>query len=105
MSVLSSFFRKMTGAVVLGVNPPVHDFTFFDLWAKPLGLSLLDLLRRQGNTVFLADCIFEGRTEDLSFGRETPVRKTENTQAGLPRRNTEEDITVSVSAEKISASS
>lgn len=90
MSDLSSFFRKMTGAVVLGVNPPVHDFTFFDLWAKPLGLLfLLDLLRRQGNTVFLADCIFEGRTGDLSFGRNA-VRKTEIPKpaclAGIPRR-------------------
>lgn len=90
MSELSSFFREMTGAVVLGVNPPVHDFTFFDLWAKPLGLLfLLDYLRKRGNRVFLADCIFEGRTGDLSFGRNT-VRKTEIPKpawlAAIPRR-------------------
>lgn len=90
MSDLSPFFRKMTGAVVLGVNPPVHDFTFFDLWAKPLGLLfLLGFLRRQGNRVYLADCIFEGRTGELSFGRNA-VKKTEIPKpaclASIPRR-------------------
>ncbi|MBL3539047.1 MAG: radical SAM protein [Aminivibrio sp.] len=80
----------MTGAVVLGVNPPVHDFTFFDLWAKPLGLLfLLGFLRRQGNRVYLADCIFEGRTGELSFGRNA-VKKTEIPKpaclASIPRR-------------------
>ncbi len=90
MSELSSLFREMKGAVVLGVNPPVHDFTFFDLWAKPLGLLfLLDYLRKRGNRVFLADCIFEGRTGELSFGRNT-IRKTEIPKpaclAAIPRR-------------------
>jgi hypothetical protein len=68
----------------------VHDFTFFDLWAKPLGLLfLLGFLRRQGNRVYLADCIFEGRTGELSFGRNA-VKKTEIPKpaclASIPRR-------------------
>ncbi|NLK18727.1 MAG: radical SAM protein [Synergistaceae bacterium] len=70
MADYTSFFRKLKGASVLGVNPPVHDFAFFDLWAKPAGLLfLLDFLRRGGNEVSLIDCIFEGRTGELSWGR------------------------------------
>ncbi len=90
MSDLSALFREMKGAAVLGVNPPVHDFTFFDLWAKPLGLLfLLDYIRRRGNRIFLADCIFEGRTGRLSWGRNA-IRKREISKpsclAGIPRR-------------------
>ena len=75
---------------MLGVNPPVHDFTFFDLWAKPVGLLfLLDFLRRRGNEVRLADCIFEGRTGELQWGRNS-VKNQEIPKPGplsaVPRR-------------------
>ena len=32
---------SLRGARVLGVNPPVRDFAFMDLWSKPLGLLYL----------------------------------------------------------------
>lgn len=90
MADLSPFFRNLRGASVLGVNPPVHDFTFFDLWAKPVGLLfLLDFLRRRGNEVRLADCIFEGRTGELQWGRNS-VKNQEIPKPGplsaVPRR-------------------
>ena len=76
MSDLSGLFKDMKNSVVLGVNPPVYDFTFYDLWAKPAGLLfLLDYLRRRGNTVMLTDCVFEGRTGALSFGRDSIKRQ------------------------------
>ena len=82
MADLSSFMGSLRGASVLGINPPVQDFTFFDLWAKPLGLLfILDFLRGLGNTVSLLDCVSEGETGDLSFGR----RKVCRTEIPRPR--------------------
>lgn len=76
MADLSAFFREIRGAKILAVNPPVHDFTFFDLWAKPLGLLfLLGFLRDRGNEVSLIDCLFEGRVKKASFGREIFQKK------------------------------
>jgi len=72
---MSGFLQNLQGATVLGINPPVFDFTFFDLWAKPLGLLyLLDFLRSRGNHVFLLDCIFESQGETVSFGRRKIAR-------------------------------
>ena len=77
MADMSAFLKELRGASLLGINPPVFDFTFFDLWAKPLGLLfLLDSLRRRGNTVTLIDCIAEGTSGPLSWGREK-IRKRE----------------------------
>lgn len=60
----------MTDRRILGINPPVYDFAWFDLWARPAGLlGLLQLLREHGCRVSLVDCLYEGRTEPLSFGR------------------------------------
>jgi len=94
----------MKGAVVLGVNPPVHDFTFFDLWAKPLGLLfLLDYLRKRGNRVFLADCIFEGRTESFPSEETRSGRlRFPNLPASPPFRD---GITASASGKRTSAAS
>ena len=62
---------SMSGKKILGVNPPVHDFAFFDLWSKPLGLLyLLQRMRDNGNEVRLLDCIHEGAEGRKSFGRE-----------------------------------
>ena len=55
---------------VLAINPPIHDFAFFDLWSKPIGLLyLLQQLRDQGNRVQLIDCIHEAHGEEKSYGR------------------------------------
>lgn len=60
----------LSGKTVLGVNPPVHDFAWFDLWAKPAGLlRLLGHLRSRGNQVFLLDCLHEARIAPLTHGR------------------------------------
>ena len=65
MSDLSRFLDSLEGCRVLGVNPPVMDFSFFDLWAKPLGLLfLLGLLRKRGNEVYLIDCIRDSAASD-----------------------------------------
>ncbi len=70
MADMSRFLKNLHGASILGINPPVFDFTFFDLWAKPLGLLfLLDFLRRRGNSVSLIDCIAEGAEGPLPWGR------------------------------------
>ncbi len=76
MSDLSSFLFSLKGKKILGVNPPVHDFAFFDLWAKPLGLlHILGRLRDLGNEVFLVDCIHEARDNPKTFGRWTPQKQ------------------------------
>ena len=55
---------------IVGINPPLYDFAWFDLWAKPVGLlGLLGRLRDEGDEVSLIDCLYEGRTERTGFGR------------------------------------
>lgn len=77
MADKSIFLKTLQGASLLAINPPVFDFTFFDLWAKPLGLLfLLDFLRRRGNTVSLIDCLDEEASGPLSWGRKK-TRKNE----------------------------
>jgi radical SAM superfamily enzyme YgiQ (UPF0313 family) len=72
----SGALLSLRGARVLGVNPPVFDFAYFDLWAKPLGLLyLLETLRRNGNDVTLLDCIAEAGEKRRSFGRRIPHRQ------------------------------
>ena len=61
----------MSGRRILGINPPVEDFAFFDLWSKPAGLLyLLEKMRANGNEVSLIDCIHEAAVGKISFGRE-----------------------------------
>ncbi|MDO5562056.1 MAG: B12-binding domain-containing radical SAM protein [Synergistaceae bacterium] len=65
---------------IIGVNPPVEDFAFFDLWSKPLGLLyLLERMRGNGNHVKLIDCVHEGAAGEKSFGCEkinsSPIEK------------------------------
>lgn len=56
---------------ILGINPPVEDFAFFDLWSKPAGLLyLLKRMKMNGNEVYLLDCIHEASVGKKSFGRE-----------------------------------
>ncbi len=59
ISAGKDFIESLRGKTIVAVNPPVLDFAFYDLWAKPLGLLyLLDFLS-ESNKVFLVDCIAE----------------------------------------------
>lgn len=76
MGDFTAFIKGLENKKVLGINPPVFDFAFFDFWAKPLGLLyILEYLRRRGNTVNLIDCIYEGRDKPKSYGRYKPKRR------------------------------
>ena len=75
---------------ILAINPPIHDFAFFDLWSKPIGLLyLLQQLREQGNRVQLIDCIAEAHGEERSYGRfkihRAEIEKPDAYQ-GIPRK-------------------
>lgn len=60
----------LSGKRILGVNPPVRDFAFFDLWSKPLGLLyLLERVRQNGCEVMLLDMVREAASGEKSFGR------------------------------------
>ena len=62
---------SLAGKKILGVNPPVVDFAFFDLWSKPMGLLyLLGKMRKLGSQVELIDCIHEGAVGVKTCGRE-----------------------------------
>ena len=62
---------SLSGKKILGINPPVHDFSFFDLWSKPVGLLyLLEKMKHNNNDIALLDCIHEGAIAQKTFGRE-----------------------------------
>ena len=64
------FFSSLTGKRILGVNPPVYDFAWFDLWALPLGLlEALGACRELGCDVSLIDCVHEAMIGKLNRGR------------------------------------
>jgi len=78
---LSELITNIRSKTVVGINPPVFDFAWFDLWSKPLGLlNILEYLRVH-NDVYLIDSLYEARTKALSFGRwkvkKEKVRKPE----------------------------
>ncbi|ADE56469.1 MULTISPECIES: B12-binding domain-containing radical SAM protein [Aminobacterium] len=76
MSDYSLYLKSLHNKTILGINPPVFDFAYFDFWAKPLGLLyILETLREQKNSVYLIDCIYEGRETPKTFGRYKPLRR------------------------------
>ncbi|MDD4228266.1 MAG: radical SAM protein [Aminobacterium sp.] len=76
MEDYSRLLHNLHDKTILGINPPVFDFAYFDFWAKPLGLLyILETLRRQDNSVYLIDCIYEGRQTPKTYGRYKPLRK------------------------------
>ncbi len=80
---------NISGKRILGVNPPVRDFAFMDLWSKPLGLLYLLQSLRERNEVALFDCIWEARGELKTYGRrKTAKYKTEKpaVYSGVRRR-------------------
>ena len=62
------------GARLLGVNPPVRDFAFMDLWSKPLGLLYLLQSLRAENSAALFDCVWEARTGLKTYGRQKTAK-------------------------------
>lgn len=60
----------------MGVNPPVFDFAYMDLWSKPLGLLFLLESLKKDNEVALLDCIAQSSLGEKSYGR-TKTLKTE----------------------------
>ncbi|MEM4367942.1 MAG: hypothetical protein QXO21_02850, partial [Candidatus Anstonellales archaeon] len=43
---------------VLLVNPPIYDFSAYDVWLKPLGLLYLsNILKESGIEVVMLDCL------------------------------------------------
>ncbi|MDO5116642.1 MAG: B12-binding domain-containing radical SAM protein [Synergistaceae bacterium] len=80
---------SLRGAKILGVNPPVRDFAFMDLWSKPLGLLYLLQSMRERNEVSLLDCVAAAAEGEKSFGR-AKIRKIEiekpEAYRGIPRR-------------------
>ena len=80
---------ELRGKRVLGVNPPVRDFAFMDLWSKPLGLLYILQQMREHNSVTLLDAVALGAEGEKSFGRQK-IKKTEIDKPGvyknIPRR-------------------
>ena len=84
----------MKRPVILLVNPWIHDFAAYDLWARPLGLLVLaSRLRRCGWEPHLVDCLDPehpemepAKVKDLSHGHfhRNPISKPEALQ-GVPR--------------------
>jgi len=70
---------------ILLVNPWIHDFAAYDLWAKPLGLlSIAAILRRNGAKVTFFDCC---AADGVTGGRK-PKRKTGG-QGHFPKESIE----------------
>jgi radical SAM superfamily enzyme YgiQ (UPF0313 family) len=60
---------------ILLVNPWIHDFAAYDVWAKPLGLlSLAAILRLQGLSVSYIDC--QDRFHPLSTKKQNPTARS-----------------------------
>lgn len=75
MADLYTYLKEQKNRKILGINPPVFDFAYFDLWAKPVGLLyILQWLRDRGNHVELLDCVYEAREKKRTFGRYKPKR-------------------------------
>lgn len=66
---------SLRGARILGVNPPVRDFAFMDLWSKPLGLLYLLQSLRAENSVALLDCVWEARAGLKTYGRQNTAKR------------------------------
>jgi len=85
--------NEQTGARILLVNPWIHDFAAYDVWARPLGLlTLAAILRLHGYQVSYLDCLdrFHPRapqSDPFKRNGRGPYHKTE-----IPRPPGLEDI-------------
>jgi len=81
---------------ILAVNPWIHDFSAYDVWAKPAGLfTLVSILRLHGYRVSYIDCLDRfhenaGASDPKKRGGRGPYLKTEipkpKALANIPRR-------------------
>lgn len=77
----------MKGRILL-VNPWIHDFAAYDLWAAPLGLlSLASILKGNGYEVELIDCLNPLHT---ALDRETKLKAPKRAPSGRGRFPKEE---------------
>ncbi len=80
---------SLSGKRILGVNPPVRDFAFMDLWSKPLGLLYILQSMKERCRVELFDAVAAGSLGEKSFGRQK-IKKTEiekpEIYGDIPRR-------------------
>ena len=80
---------SLKGLNILGVNPPVRDFAFMDLWSRPLGLLYILQTLRADNDVSLLDCVAFAACGEKSFGR-SKIKKGQiekpEVYRGIPRR-------------------
>ena len=92
---------SLSGVKILGVNPPVLDFAFMDLWSKPLGLLYLLQSMKQNSSVRLLDCVALGAVGDKGFGRKK-IKKTETEKPeiykAVPRRYSRFGLTAAETA-------
>lgn len=59
------------------VNPWIHDFSAYDLWAKPLGLlKIASYLKQSKAEVSLIDCLDRFHPHLRKFPNQKPVRST-----------------------------
>ena len=59
---------------ILFVNPPVYDFSAYDLWSKPLGfLKIIDLFLKNGYEIFY----FDFMDRNHKFYQNLKVKKNE----------------------------
>lgn len=63
------------GKRILGINPPVFDFAYMDLWSKPLGLLFLLQQLRKDNDVELLDCIASASKGEKTYGKTKTMRR------------------------------
>jgi hypothetical protein len=72
--------RTIDRPAILLINPWIHDFAAFDLWARPLGLLILaSLLRRNGWEPCFVDCL------DPDHPRMPPVKVNVHSQGHYHR--------------------
>jgi len=65
------------GRKVLLVNPWIHDFAAYDLWARPLGLLIVgSVVRRNGVEVSFIDCLGDDLASDRRPGGHGKFRRS-----------------------------
>lgn len=67
--------KEFKGKKILGVNPPVFDFAYMDLWSKPLGLLFLLQSLQKDNDVKLLDCIAQASIGEKLYGKTKTSRE------------------------------
>ena len=70
------------------INPWIYDFSAFDYWSKPLGLlSLASLLRVNGISVSLVDCLDPYSIDNLRETRKSVPKRKESGEGKYAKAN------------------